>query len=852
MTFSMTDQPPPPGMWCLTPSPPSEPPLLPVKHSTTTPPPGEERGSIRHEIQKPSPSFFDFYHSYLLTTIEMDTPPATPEPPVKDDLALILDLLRLQVGTTLPTVVSILSRIRGCLNFYATMPASSRRVLSSIEAFRGDTEVWKAYKQLVSEDASHFRNSLPLWLTIIDKTLTTLSKPFSAAVNADRNALEARLAVLGTITSCPIVHRMQKIEEVYGLDETTASLTFELATNGFWKGSRGVPVVLAKTVLGDDGAGARFIRVFLGAVEEVGQVFREETIKKVEVDVEVQLRRLREAARTGAIWEQLKGVAIATPLCSHAPEKLFAMANDASSSKSQPLSPVVEKTEPGTTPTDKPHDRRTSRRVSFYGFHPEDAPTDDEAPTSWRCATYQFCTDEKKALPKAAFHRELLDYLCDSNEHFEDRRMKDWLDDKPEEINIGNALDHAFEYLRFLAKHCDDAYNFLLNENLADRAEIKRLRETVSTLEDNLLQSEMERGKMHRVVKGLPPLVTTGITNKPAPPLPPKAETSDFNWDASPGWEPTTREPSRLFGGLGTNRTSLGGHQAPTYTSIEIPKQYRLQLQSNGIESFEGGSDPDTVFTFIKALEFHVETLDRVFVAAQCIEYAISYMRGGVKRWARHWQETTEKRQQSWERFLTAFKARWVPQNAHVHLTSKLENMDLKRNQVDQFNDEFREVLRLLDITDLRTVKASDQYYKLYLNKIRDPSIRQAIQLQSLMAGGLTLDVLMDYTSQLMLVAAASTPQKTTNTQERPPRDKGKRAAGSKSDPITINNVEETKTTKSDQSNRRRTDRGRPRRAFACFACGSAEHGLDECGDKESFYEEVAARKAMVEQSGKE
>ncbi|RPA70807.1 hypothetical protein BJ508DRAFT_316189 [Ascobolus immersus RN42] len=486
----------------------------------------------------------------------------------------------------------------------------------------------------------------------------------------------------------------------------------------------------------------------------------------------------------------------------------------------------TEKTE--TKSDDKPLDRRyrTSRRVSqlfprrtsFFGF--EDVPTDTtaaETEAGWRCATYEFSPEEESALPTAAYHRELAEFLGESNEDFE-LFLQQWLADKPEGITIGNALNYTFEYMRYLSTHCSSAYNYLLNETAGDRVEIDRLRALVADSEERLRASEQERGEMIRALKDLPPLDRKKTTVKP--------EYDTTTVTVTPG-------ERRVV-------TPITG-----FINIEVPKQYRPQLVAAGLSVFEGGTDPDTVFTFIKALEYAIDMLSSVFIDAQCIEFASTYMVGSVRRWARQWKLSTDPNCQTWDRFLADFKHRWVPANAHVHLTSKLESMELKRHLVDQFNDEYRETLRMLDIHDLRKLRASDQYYKLYLGKIRDPTIRAAIQHHALITGGLNLEILMDYTSQLMLTAAAAAPVKstTTITTDKVTRDnKHKKQAGTKAEPITINAIEDTKET---STKNRRWDRGtRPaRRTFACFACGSAEHGLDECEDKAAFYEVVAARK---------
>src|SRR5688572_24156680 len=100
---------------------------------------------------------------------------------------------------------------------------------------------------------------------------------------------------------------------------------------------------------------------------------------------------------------------------------------------------------------------------------------------------------------------------------------------------------------------------------------------------------------------------------------------------------------------------------------------------------------------------------------------------------------------------MSAFKGRWIPENAHVHLVTKLERLHLKQESVDAFNDEYRQILSLLGVEDLTTCKEADQYYHIYFSKIKDPIVLSAIQQHSLFVKGLNLQQLMEDVSSLWL-----------------------------------------------------------------------------------------------------
>src|SRR5690606_5198515 len=157
----------------------------------------------------------------------MNTPLAALESS-EDNFAPNFDLRSQLADTVLPLAVLILRRIHGYLNFYASLPKPYQVVLESLNVVPPDSDILRAYLRLISKDASHFRDSLPLWLEIIDKALQALSH-FTLPVDADRNTLEVHSATLNSLISCPIVHKIQNIEKAFCLDEVTADLTFDMA-----------------------------------------------------------------------------------------------------------------------------------------------------------------------------------------------------------------------------------------------------------------------------------------------------------------------------------------------------------------------------------------------------------------------------------------------------------------------------------------------------------------------------------------------------------------------------------------------------------------------------------------------
>lgn len=201
---------------------------------------------------------------------------------------------------------------------------------------------------------------------------------------------------------------------------------------------------------------------------------------------------------------------------------------------------------------------------------------------------------------------------------------------------------------------------------------------------------------------------------------------------------------------------------------ITVPKALRTPLAAHPIPIFNGGGDIEATFEFIRAIDHHRRLLQDDFDDKQRIKYATSYLEGAVLQWAMEEWPTiavTANTPPSWDAFFDAFKARWVSENAHVYLTHKLDKMELKGNQIDQFNHNFATTMALLGKKDLTMLSESDQYYQIYARKIRDPTILLAIQQISFslsVSGGLNLSMLMKYTARLMATKLANGPRSTT------------------------------------------------------------------------------------------
>ncbi|RPA85728.1 hypothetical protein BJ508DRAFT_322331 [Ascobolus immersus RN42] len=303
------------------------------------------------------------------------------------------------------------------------------------------------------------------------------------------------------------------------------------------------------------------------------------------------------------------------------------------------------------------------------------------------------------------------------------------------------------------------------------------------------------------------------------------------SWDA---WDPVS---------LSLPTAGCTSSPLPPVVDITIPKAYKTQVQALPLQAFEGATDVETVYLYLKQLDNRVR-LVRTFSDAQRIEYAISYMSGAAHRWATDdWYPKNPRA--TWAQFITAFKARWVPANAALVLSGKLERLELKGTEIDRINDVYRATLELLGFGDLSKIGESDQYYQMYLRKIRDPAIINTISHLSLTTGGLDLDTLLKYTATLMVRKLASQPAKVTPTP--PPGKESARTNPSrptkKAGRVSVQAIEET-TAEEEKPNEQlnavtdaRTSKPRspPFNARRCYFCEDPGHIQSECPAKKEL-----------------
>lgn len=134
-----------------------------------------------------------------------------------------------------------------------------------------------AYGRLADDEAKHFIESLHLWISIFDNTIRVLT--YYSQREAPHPSpeqlilLRRRLSLLTDFTNAPFVSELVAFEKTYELDDSTAEITFEMACNGFCNASRGIPRLLDALVLGEDGAGCRFIRIVLGKLRDIREEF---------------------------------------------------------------------------------------------------------------------------------------------------------------------------------------------------------------------------------------------------------------------------------------------------------------------------------------------------------------------------------------------------------------------------------------------------------------------------------------------------------------------------------------------------------------------------------------------------
>ncbi|RPA74627.1 hypothetical protein BJ508DRAFT_332914 [Ascobolus immersus RN42] len=396
--------------------------------------------------------------------------------------------------------------------------------------------------------------------------------------------------------------------------------------------------------------------------------------------------------------------------------------------------------------------QKIRRRSSLYFS----ALPDGGQSVEWFCETKRLNTYEVEQIRRDDPFRGLQHALNDSNEelHFDLEDLAATYTEEDEVAgpdHMGAAINHKFEEIRLRAQMAVDTYE----ETVATAAmERQQLEDTLKDLRSTIQKLSTENSQLLQSV--------SQITADAAA----KAKKPD-RFDAYPpfdfgdGWSASEKSPL----------------SASCIPDISIPKSYRAQVQANPLKMFEGSSEIEVIFSFLKTLEHHARLI-RPWTDIQRIEYAISYLQGAAQIWAI--DEWYPQATLTWANFIAAFRRRWIPANARVHLHHKLARMELKGVEVDRFNDLFVNTLNLLDVGNLDTIFEGNQYYSTYWAKIRDPNIISMLtQINITTEGGLTLDQLMRYTAKLMaakLTAAgpkpAAVPPTTTpsqrNTNQKP------------------------------------------------------------------------------------
>ncbi|RPA87954.1 hypothetical protein BJ508DRAFT_320067 [Ascobolus immersus RN42] len=492
--------------------------------------------------------------------------------------------------------------------------------------------------------------------------------------------------------------------------------------------------------------------------------------------------------------------------------------------KSEKLNTIAESktsttsASPCTSPLLKPlspDSKKHVRRESTLQF------TTREGPAPWQCETVGLTPDEKAAMDTFDSISELVKTIRESNEELHDDLL-DWEEEQltlgHDDVNLGTAVNRKLDEIRFRIHQVVNYAKALNTINSTHAITAKQLRKELADMQLNLQESEEERVML----------------------------LSD-NLDLA----------NKLDAALAGASTKAVTTTVPPHgiVDITVPKQYSNQLKASDLKAFEGTTDLDAIYKFLKALTYHIDILENVFNDAQRIEYTLSFLAGGARRWFKtEWKPRTTS--YTFDSLMAAFRERWIPSNAHVHLVTKLEEMEMKRGSIDAFNDKFRGILELLQIHDLTRCRESDQYYKIYYSKVKDPAVRQSVLLRSLATpGGLNLDTLMDLVSKLMLALPTRTKVDTPQQQTPAFRPKVDVNKGKKSVTVKVNNLEDkhdahhaeeatinalvTSTTTTTKP-RGGPEMGEPR---TCYSCHATDHLLRDCPTRKQFWDRVNKRR---------
>ncbi|RPA71336.1 hypothetical protein BJ508DRAFT_315715 [Ascobolus immersus RN42] len=351
---------------------------------------------------------------------------------------------------------------------------------------------------------------------------------------------------------------------------------------------------------------------------------------------------------------------------------------------------------------------------------------------------------------------------------------------------IAAAIDHKFEEIRFTGQQAFAAHDGALASQLADQEYHSKV---THALQQKMDATERENARLLHGVQTLLSQVadlraqTTTISG---------ATTTTINCGSKEAWE-------------GSNRAL-----ALVTVDITVPRAYKMQIQVLPLQTFEGASDVDTVYLFLKQLDKRIRLL-HTFNDIQKIEFAISYTSGTANRWATdEWYMSC--RTISWLQFVADFKKRRVSANAPV----------------------------------------------MYLRKIKDPTILSTINHVSLTTGGINLETLLKYTATLIVRKLAGQPVKPSpSTATQPSTKEGNRStlpsyrASKKGNKVSVNAIDSTisdseSTTEAVQAiadTKPQKPRSPQYPVRRCFFCDDPTHIQVDCEAKKELMSRLKAGK---------
>ncbi|RPA71952.1 hypothetical protein BJ508DRAFT_335522 [Ascobolus immersus RN42] len=351
----------------------------------------------------------------------------------------------------------------------------------------------------------------------------------------------------------------------------------------------------------------------------------------------------------------------------------------------------------GITPPNAPASESSHHDPKVESHHESNHEDDPIAP-GYVCRPYPLALKGRAPTNPREIFEQLGNMIGDTNNDLNGAINKFYNQQRSAnaDITLGECVDRQFELLRHwidlaakayeeqeeeTEKHRRTLRNTRLNEAKATSA-LQEAQNTITTLEKEnqaLYTSVQQSANLIQQLKNTPTKNTSTTTNNSSP---------------------------------------LGDSPNTGRIDITIPKALRVPLAAHPIPIFNGGGDIELTFEFIRAIEHHARLLDDDFNDAQKIKYVTTYLQGSVLQWAMEdWKHliATAGIDPSWLNFLNAFRSTWVSENSHVYLTNKLEKMELKGNQIDQFNHNYTTTLHLLNRINLSAIPESDQYYQIYV-----------------------------------------------------------------------------------------------------------------------------------------